>query len=110
MHVRVVWKRGVRMIVVDGNAIDLRQELVVDFLHGGSGGERRGLRLRRSRRSQSRNEDKSNLNDSLHSTLPAFTKQTARVAGPAKSPAATFRSPHRATAARHPTDAPSMRP
>src|SRR5260370_16224306 len=102
MHVRVVWKRGVRMIVVDGNAIDLRQELVVDFLHGGSRGERRGLRLRRSRRTQGRNEDKSNLNDSLHPTLPAFTKQTARVACPAKNPAATFPRPHPPNAAPQP--------
>ena len=32
VHVGVVWKSSVRMIVVDGNAIDLGEEMVVDFL------------------------------------------------------------------------------
>ncbi len=45
VHVGVVGKRGVGMIVVDGDAIDLWKETVVDFLDVGWGGEGFGLRI-----------------------------------------------------------------
>src|ERR1700686_181970 len=68
------------VIVVDRDAIDLREQMVVDFLHLVGRGERLGLSVGGTCRCQRCEEDHSDLNDSLHSTLPIFAKLMALVA------------------------------
>ena len=65
IHVRIAGKSGMRMIVVDGNAIDLREQVLVSFLDVAAG-EGFSLRMRRRCGADHRERNGSRSNPWIH--------------------------------------------